>query len=383
MSDLARVFPFPGVDTDPPVTFEEYLASAGLAPATIVNYSYFVRRALEECEQMGVDLHTVDSEMLLTMAHRVAEVETSRRKALGAALSHWFRYEEVDDPPHWVEWSPTSVKVAGSWERSANYEDYLVSVGLAPGTIRNYAWHVNRAAELCQEMGGDLCTASPQMLVTVADEIGPSHSMRAQLRSGLKYYYRWQNRNDAPLSAVRVPPQPQLVCQALEPDEARALIETARGWWPQGAAVLLGMYLASRREEIAKAEWSRFDDNMEWYRVTGKRDKTATIPVHPVVVEEFAPLRTTGFIFPGRTGVRDHVSPATVWKWTKEVARAAGLGDVRTHQLRHTSLTTALDNTENLRSVMEFARHSRPQTTAGYTRTTKEQLWAVMEALDY
>ena len=25
---------------------------------------------------------------------------------------------------------------------------------------------------------------------------------------------------------------------------------------------------------------------------------------------------------------------------------------------------------------MEFARHSRPQTTAGYTRTTKEQLLA-------
>jgi hypothetical protein len=46
-------------------------------------------------------------------------------------------------------------------------------------------------------------------------------------------------------------------------------------------------------------------------------------------------------------------------------------------------LTTALDNTGNLRSVMEFARHSRPQTTAGYTRTTKAQLVEVMEALEY
>ena len=63
--------------------------------------------------------------------------------------------------------------------------------------------------------------------------------------------------------------------------------------------------------------------------------------------------------------------------------REAGIGDVRTHQLRHTSLTTALDNTGNLRSVMEFARHSRPQTTADYTRTTKEQLLAVMEALNF
>ena len=75
--------------------------------------------------------------------------------------------------------------------------------------------------------------------------------------------------------------------------------------------------------------------------------------------------------------------PSTIWDWTSRVAEAAGLGHVQTHQLRHTSLTTALDNTGNLRSVMEFARHSRPQTTAGYTRTTKEQLLAVMEALDF
>ncbi len=74
---------------------------------------------------------------------------------------------------------------------------------------------------------------------------------------------------------------------------------------------------------------------------------------------------------------------ATVWDWTKRVGREAGIENLRTHQLRHTSLTTAHDNTGNLRSVMKFARHSRPQTTAGYTRTTKEQLLAVSEALDY
>ena len=32
---------------------------------------------------------------------------------------------------------------------------------------------------------------------------------------------------------------------------------------------------------------------------------------------------------------------------------------------------------------MEFARHTKPQTTAGYTRTTKEQLRAVSDALDF
>jgi hypothetical protein len=46
-------------------------------------------------------------------------------------------------------------------------------------------------------------------------------------------------------------------------------------------------------------------------------------------------------------------------------------------------LTTAFDNTENLWTVMEFARHTKPHITGGYTRTTKEQLRAVSDALDY
>ena len=144
----------------------------------------------------------------------------------------------------------------------------------------------------------------------------------------------------------------------------------------------MGMYLALRRFEIAKAEWSRFDDDMTWYTVTGKRDKTATLPVHPVLREEFVPHRGEGYVFPGRFP-DSHINRATVGVWTAQVADVAGLGHVQTHQLRHTSLTTANDNTENLRAVMEFARHTKPSTTVVYTRNTAAQLRAVSDALDF
>ncbi len=115
--------------------------------------------------------------------------------------------------------------------------------------------------------------------------------------------------------------------------------------------------------------------------MTGKNSKTATLPEHPALADELAERRGQGFIFPGRFG--DHVCMATIWDWSKKVARVAGIETFTTHQLRHTSLTTALDGTGNLRSVMQFARHTKPQTTAGYTRTTKAQLRAVSDALDF
>ena len=269
----------------------------------------------------------------------------------------------------------------GPGDRPATFEEYLVSIGLSTNTVRNYGWRLNKAERLLAEMGATLLNANAFQLAAMSEQTSNTHSLRGQLRSSLKHYYEWQDRNDAPLRAVRVPPQPQMVNKALSAEEAKALVETARGWWSEGLAVLFVMYLALRREEIAEAEWERFDDDMSWYTVTGKNSKTATLPVHPALTAELAPRRGEGYIFPGRFG--GHVSPTTIWEWTKRVAETAGLGHVTTHQLRHTSLTTALDATGNLRNVMQFARHTKPETTAGYTRTTKQQLRAVSDALDF
>ncbi|MCH7901264.1 MAG: tyrosine-type recombinase/integrase, partial [Acidobacteria bacterium] len=256
-------------------------------------------------------------------------------------------------------------------DRPATFAEYLVSIGLSAGTVRNYGWRLNLAERIIAGMGATLLTADAFQMAALSEATSNTHSLRGQLRCTLKHYFEWQDRNDAPLRAIRVPPQPQMVNKALEVEDAKRLVETARGWWPEGAAVLFGMYLALRREEIAKAEWSRFDEDMEWYTVTGKNSKTATLPVHPALAAELAPRRGEGYIFPGRFG--GHMCMATIWTWSKKVARAAGIETFTTHQLRHTSLTTALDNTGPLRSVMEFARHTKPETTAGYTRTTKAQ----------
>jgi integrase len=51
--------------------------------------------------------------------------------------------------------------------------------------------------------------------------------------------------------------------------------------------------------------------------------------------------------------------------------------------LRHTALAEANDRSRDLRTVQEIARHSRPETTAGYTRTTSRRMAAVVAMIDY
>ena len=268
--------------------------------------------------------------------------------------------------------------------RPATYREYLVSVGLHPKTIRTYCWAIDRAHTAITNMGTTLADANVFDLAALAQGVANSNSMRGQLRCALKHYYLWTDRLDAPLRAIRVPPQPAMVCKTLEVDEARRLAETAREFGhPKGTAVLLGLFLALRREEIAMAQWERFDDRLDWYTVTGKGDRTATIPVPPPLARYLASPPSQGWIFPGRRGLRAYVTPATIWTWTKQVAEAAGIEGFSTHRLRHTALTTALDHSENLRAVQSFARHANPQQTAGYTRTTLDQLRGIADGLDY
>lgn len=272
----------------------------------------------------------------------------------------------------------------GEHERPATFEEYLISIGLAPKTTMAYVSRAKLLEREATRAGFRLADATAFQIARLLAEISTmSNSYQGQTRSMMRHYWEWHDRRNPPLRAIRVPPQPAMVCQALEVDEAARLRDVALGRWPEGGAILLGLYLALRCEEIARAEWERFDDEMNFYTVFGKFSKTATLPVHPLVKEVFEPHRGTGYIFPGRKNVRAYVHPGTIWDWAKRLGWESGIPNFRTHQLRHTSLTIALENSSNLRSVMAFARHADPDVTAGYTRTTMAQLREVSDALKF
>jgi integrase/recombinase XerD len=264
-----------------------------------------------------------------------------------------------------------------------DYTEYLVGLGLSGKSVRLYVSHVVRAdAWIRRHTHTSLDWAGPREIAAYSQTLPDSHSTRGQVVAAFRHYWDYIERSNTPHRALRVPPAPEMVCRAITETQARDLAKTAMGWWPQGTVVLAGLYLALRRFEIAKMEWGRFDDDLEWYRVTGKYDKTNTLPVHPLLVSELEGRRNGKWLFPGRYRGR-HIAYATVGTWVTQVGTAAGIPSLEPHELRHTALATANDRTGNLRSVQTFARHSKVSTTSGYTRTTSRRLREVSDSLDY
>ena len=268
----------------------------------------------------------------------------------------------------------------------ADYVDYLYgSVGLNPRTTEIYLAHVRKADAWFLKRGSSLGSARATEIVEYTRCcLKFTYSVRRQAAAAFKHYWESIDRISPPAKAVSVPSAPEMVARPLEPDQTRRLLDVALdAGYPKGTAVLLGLYLALRRTEIAVSEWERFDDRLEWYTVLGKNSKTATLPVHSVLRVELRDLRSEGFVFPGRGRKRAFVSPATIWHWTRQLADRADIANFSTHVLRHTALTTANDTLGDLRAVQTFARHSRPETTAGYTRTRRDKLEEVSRALEF
>lgn len=265
---------------------------------------------------------------------------------------------------------------------SRSIREQLLARGLSPRSVNEYLKEIRRAEAWCASRGYTLRTVPELVLVRYVSTRPRSWSTRKTMRSAFGHYWSIHRRRNAPLWVVKVPRKPRMRCRALSEADALTLERAARARRDhKGAAVLLGLYLALRREEIATLRWEDVGGD-GWVRVLGKGGTDCQIPAHPVVLDALAELpRSSEWVFPGRWGGASN--PTTVWGWVRQVAAEAGLGAVTTHQLRHTCLATANDATRDLRAVQEFARHARPETTAGYTRVTARRLHAVVASLDY
>lgn len=268
--------------------------------------------------------------------------------------------------------------------------DALIGLGFSDKTIVNYVRYIRRAQCWLGQRGHSLEDVSPSLMREYGDTLPMARSSRAVTRSSAKAYWLAIGRLDGPGAAVRVPKKPKMRCRALEDGPAAALAGAAELRADRkGLAVLIGLYAALRRNEIATLRWPSLGAD-GWLTIVGKGDVTRSLPLHPILLEALRSYRArlvpvgpqgSEWVFPGRWG--GPVNPTTLWGWVRDVSTAAGIGPITPHVLRHTALAVALDNTRDLRAVQELAGHARPETTAGYTRVRRNRLVDAVTAIDY
>lgn len=266
----------------------------------------------------------------------------------------------------------------------ARYYEYLCGLGLKAKTIADYMRAWRRADQWCRLEGHDLGTAPASVIARYTLQTPNSAASRTHLRIALARYWEMIERDRAPVKAVKVPPAPRGFCRALDEDQASTLAAYAYATpGRESLATLTGLYLGLRVNEIAELHWQRFEAGWGFYRCQGKFDRVREVPLN---ARYAARLRQepdrVGYVFAGSRS-RAHVHPTTVWGWVKTQAVEAGIGPIHTHRLRHTAIARINDETGDLRTAQEFAGHSKPETTAIYTRTTRTRLQAAAAVLDY
>ncbi|WP_269757810.1 tyrosine-type recombinase/integrase [Aureimonas altamirensis] len=153
--------------------------------------------------------------------------------------------------------------------------------------------------------------------------------------------------------------------------------------------VLFALLTGCRRAEIVGLRWKDVNFPAAEFRVTGKGDRSRTIPMtdeveailrslegnHPEAVFTFQAQRTRD----GR--VKGQHYPITVdgfqTAWNRHVRPK--MKDFRFHDTRHTAATRLVRATGNLRMVQRLLGHTSVTTTQRYTHVSHDDLRAGME----
>jgi len=143
-----------------------------------------------------------------------------------------------------------------------------------------------------------------------------------------------------------------------------------------------------RASELASLTLDRLRFDLGVVRVTGKGEKDRLVPIgKPATAAVQAYLNTlrsklaradkpSEAVFLSRTGVP--IDRIVVWQIVRRHARAAGLGHVHPHMLRHSFATDLLAGGADLRVVQELLGHANVQTTQIYTHVDRSRLKQVI-----
>lgn len=298
-----------------------------------------------------------------------------------------------------------------AWSRElddflADFLIYLrVECGLSPNSIAAYERDV-------RDLLADLADHRIQSVGSIRDADLIRHmqdlSRRRKLAPAsitrhlatIRVLFRWAvatgriDRN--PSEILERPTRWRKLPEVLSPAQMRALVEAPRApeavnpdeppLWLRDRAMLELMYASGlRASEVGAVGLSDYRPDEGHIRILGKGNKQRVVPVGGPARDALAeylrharpriePMdgRDKGRIFLSRRGAP--LERVAVWLIVRKWARAAGLGHVHPHVLRHSFATHLLRGGADLRVVQELLGHADIGTTQIYTHVDRTQL---------
>ncbi len=222
----------------------------------------------------------------------------------------------------------------------------------------------------------------------------------ARMLSAWRSYYAWLARRGMialnPADGLRAPKRPRSLPKALGIDQAAVLFDGDAGASAEGPllrrdAAMFELFYSSglRLSELVSLDWpGGLDPANGEVTVTGKRNKTRTVPVGDKALAalqlwlaerpQFA-REGEAALFLSRNGTR--LSPRQVENRLALWAQRQGVGvHVHPHMLRHSFASHVLQSSGDLRAVQEMLGHASISATQIYTHLDFQHLAKVYDS---
>jgi integrase/recombinase XerD len=270
---------------------------------------------------------------------------------------------------------------------------YLVSErGLAAGTIVGYVWHARWFVEgLGRDGVAGLSAADVTGAVLRKAASGVSVSAAQNFVSGLRAFLRFcflEGLLEMDLSQAALVVRGRrasLLPRGISRADARALLGSCDRRRPLGrrdyALIILLLRLGLRRGEIARLTLDDIDWRAGELVIHGKGGREDRLPLPADVGQAIAsylqrgrPVSDRREVFLQARAPYAPIASGTVASTVRRACRRAGIPEVGSHRLRHTTACEMVGAGVPIVQVGQVLRHRSLQSTAIYARVDIEQL---------
>jgi integrase/recombinase XerD len=261
------------------------------------------------------------------------------------------------------------------------WELYMRGAGRSHRTISETIGLLNRLERFS---GKTVETVTPLDISRFLGRPRLKQNSRASYFGYIASFYRWFGDNGGVNTAAGLPrpKAPKSSPRPITDQQLRDLL-AVRMHKRTRVMILLAAFAGLRVHEIAKVRGEDVDPMARTLRVTGKGNVTATLPLHPLLVQAARDMPRRGWWFPGNSrrpgqpirsrGVADVIGMAM---------DRAGIPGGTAHRCRHWYGTKLVADGADLRTAQTLLRHANLNTTAIYVQVSDPKRVEAIDRLD-